>query len=176
MQDWPCTVIIVTWMYEDLFCFVTNTLQWLPLTRALKGVFLLFIPTVQWTSINHWPGEDFFPLSRALGQKFWCLSSFCNTLLQDLTPLHAKITRSMMSVCRRKLKLTTFLHTVSYNLIKFLNTRSQLIWVLTTSGFYSITWRMISKSAGYKIHFWKQPSFRGNFFSLSVWYLSFLRI
>ena len=24
-------------MYEDLFCFVTNALQWLPLTRAPRG-------------------------------------------------------------------------------------------------------------------------------------------
>ena len=29
--------------------------------------------------------------------------------------------------------------------------------------FFSITWRMISRSAGYKIHFWKQPPFWGNF-------------
>ena len=49
------------------------------------------------------------------------------------------------------------------NHINFLNIRSQLILVLTSSGFYSITWRMISKSAGYKIHFRKQPPFRGNF-------------
>ena len=32
-----------------------------------------------------------------------------------------------------------------------------------SSGFYSITWRMLSRSAGYKIHFRKQPPFRGNF-------------
>ena len=30
--------------------------------------------------------------------------------------------------------------------------------------FYSTTWRMISRCAGYKIHFRKQPPFRGNFF------------
>ena len=66
--DWLCTVIIVTWMYKDLFRFVTNALQWL--TWAFQGVFLLSRPTVQWTSINHWPREDFFPLSRALGWKF----------------------------------------------------------------------------------------------------------
>ena len=173
--DWLCIVIIVTWMYKDLFRFVTNALQWL--TRALKRVFPLFRPTVQWTSINRWPREDFFPLSRALGWKFWHLSSFCNTLLQDLTPLHVKISRSMMSVCRRKLKLSTFLHkTVSYNHINFLSTCWQLIWVLTSSGFYSITGRMISKSAGYKIHFQKQSPFRGNFFPLLVWYLLFLWI
>ena len=91
--------------------------------------------------------------------------------------LHVKITRStnLLSVCRRKLKLSTNLHTVSYNHISFRNARSQLVWVLASSGFYSITWRMISRSAGYKIHFRKQPPFRRNFFPL-VWYLSFLWI
>ena len=54
-------------------------------------------------------------------------------------------------------------HTVSYNHISFLNARSQLVWVLASFGFYSITWRMISRSAGYEIHFRKQPLFRGNF-------------
>ena len=48
---------------------------------------------------------------------------------------------------QRKLKLSTYLHTVGYNHISFLNTRSQLVWVLASSGFYSITWRMISRSA-----------------------------
>ena len=87
-------------------------------------------------------------------------SGFCNILLQDLTPLHVKITRrkNLLSVYRRKLKLSTYLHTVSYNHISFLN-RSQLVWVLASSGFYSITWRMISS----KIHFRQQPPFRGNF-------------
>ena len=108
------------------------------------------------------------------------LSHLSNILLQDLTPLYVKITKSMnwLSVCRRKLKLSTYLHTVSYNDISFLNTRQQLVWVFATcsSGFCSITWRVISRSVGYKIHFWKQPPFRGNFFAWSVWYLSFLWI
>lgn len=87
-------------------------------------------------------------------------SRFCNILLQDLTPLHVKITRrkNLLSVYRRKLKLSTYLHTVSYNHISFLN-RSQFVWGLASSSFYSITWRMSSK-----IHFRKQPPFRGNFF------------
>ena len=87
---------------------------------------------------------------------------FCNNLLQDLTPLHVNITTSMnlLSVFRRKLKLSTYLHSVSYKHINFLNTRSKLVWVLASSGFYSITWRMISS----KIHFRKQPPFRRNFF------------
>ena len=57
------------------------------------------------------------------------LSHLSNILLQDLTPLYVKITRSMnwLSVCRRKLKLSTYLHTVSYNDISFLNTRQQLV-------------------------------------------------
>ena len=56
------------------------------------------------------------------------LNRFCNILPQDLTAIHVKITRStnLSSVCRRKLKLSTYLHTISYNHISFLNTRSQL--------------------------------------------------
>ena len=125
-----------------------------------------------------WPGEDSFPVSQALGGgKCRHLSYFSTILLQDPTPLHVKIIRStkLLIICWRKLKLT-YLLTESYNHISFFNTRSQLVWVLASSKFYSITWRMISRSAGYKIHFRKQPSFRGNFFPLSVWYLLLLWI
>ena len=152
-----------------------KTLQQSPLTHALKGFFRQSTVTMVFT---HWPREDSFPLSKALGGTCWHLNHFCNILLQDLTPLHVKITRStnLLSVCRGRLKLSTYLHTVSYNHISFLNTHSQLLWVLTSSEFYSTTWRMISRSAGYKIHFWKKPPRRGNFFPLSVWYLSFFWI
>ena len=40
-----------------------------------------------------WPREDSFPVSRALGGTCWRLSHFRNILLQDLTPLHVKITK-----------------------------------------------------------------------------------
>ena len=44
---------------------------------------------------TRWPREDSFPVSQALGGKCRCLSRVCNIiLLQDLTPLHVKITRS----------------------------------------------------------------------------------
>ena len=49
------------------------------------------------------------------------------------------------------------LHTVSCNNISFLNTRSQLVWVLASSvwQFWRLfeTWRMIKISAAYKIYF-----------------------
>ena len=69
--------------------------------------------------------------TRALGGTCRRLSSFCNILLQDLTSLHVKITRStnLLSVCRRKLKLSPYLHAVSYNHVSFLKTRSQLVSV-----------------------------------------------
>ena len=38
----------------------------------------------------------------------------------------------LLSVFRRKLKLLTYLHTISYHHIRFLNTRSQLVWVLAS--------------------------------------------
>ena len=108
-----------------------------------------------------WPREDSFSVSWALWGICRRFSCFCNILLQDLAPLHVEITRrkNLLSVSRRKLKLSIYLHTVSYNHISFLN-RSQLVWVLASSSFYSIIWRMISS----KIHFRKQPPFRGNFF------------
>ena len=108
---------------------------------------------------TRWPREHSFSVwaLRRICRRF---SRFCNILLQDLTPLHVKIARrkNLLSVSRRKLKLSTYSHTVNYNHISFLN-RSQLVWVLASSGFYSITWRMISS----KIHFREQPPFRGNF-------------
>ena len=67
--------------------------------------------------------------SSSTRRKMSALSCFCNILLQGLTPLHVNITRStnLLSVCLRKLKLSTYLHVVSYNHISFLNTRSQLV-------------------------------------------------
>ena len=63
----------------------------------------------------------------------------------------------------------------NYNLISFLDIRSQLVWVLGLSGFYLITWRMISRSAGYKILFQTQPPFRRNLLSL-VGVISFVSL
>ena len=114
-----------------------------------------------------WRREDSFPVSQAPERICRRLSRFCNILLQDLTPLHVKITRgtNLSSVCRKKLKLSTYLHIVSYNHISFLTRRWQIAWVLAmSSGFYSITWRTIAGSAGYKIQFRKQPPYRGNVF------------
>ena len=83
---------------------------------------------------TRWPREDSFPVSGALGGKCRRLNRVCNIMLQDLTPLHVKITRStnLLRVCPRKFKLSTYLHTVRYNHISFLNTRSQVLWVLGT--------------------------------------------
>ena len=57
-----------------------------------------------------WPREDFFPVSQAPERICRRLSRFCNILLQYLTPLYVKITRStnLLSVCRKKLKLSTY--------------------------------------------------------------------
>ena len=94
-----------------------------------------------------WPREHSFPISGAVGGTCRRLSHFCNILLQELqTLLHVKITRStnLLSLWRRKLRLPTYLHTVSYKYISFLNTCSQLAWVLASSEYYSITWRIVS--------------------------------
>ena len=97
-------------------------LQRLPLTRALRYFFFgsnLRLGGRQSTVtmvLTRWPREDswrFFPVSRALGGTCRRLSRFCNILLQDLTPLHVKITRStnLLSVGRRRLQvIDLFIH------------------------------------------------------------------
>ena len=111
---------------------------------------------------TRWPSENSFSVYWALGRICRRFSRFCNILLQ--------IWHRFMSRLRGERICWVFLggnsnyrhiylHTVSYNHISFLN-RSQLVWVLASSGFYSITWRMISS----KIHFRKQPPFREKFF------------
>ena len=100
---------------------------------------------------TRWPRQDSW--NPPFSSTCWHLNRFCNIFLQDLTLLQVKITRSvsnLLSVCRRKLKSLTYIHTVSYNHISFLSTHSQLLWVLASSEFYLITWRMVSicRSAG----------------------------
>ena len=73
----------------------------------------------------------FFPLFMSTRKNMSAFTPFfCNILLKDLTPLHVKImsNTNLSSVCRRKLKLSTYLHTLSYNhILSFLNTRSQFV-------------------------------------------------
>ena len=59
--------------------------------------------------------QDKFLVSRTLGGKCRRLSGFCHILLQDVTPLHVKITSStnLLSVCRRKLKFSIDLFKVA---------------------------------------------------------------
>ena len=159
------------------------TLQRLPLTRALKGFFLQFKPVFWWSSVNRYHGfsrvglekipssllehsEEYVGVSAVFAifcYKIW--HRFMSRLREEY---------EFVECFQRKLKLSTYLHTVGYNHISFLNTRSQLVWVLASSilgepggsprmassGFYSITWRMINS----KIYFRKQSPFRGNFF------------
>ena len=98
-----------------LFLFLARatfqeTVQWLLLTRAVKGFFLRFKLAVWWTLINHGfhalAKRSFFPRFSSTRGTCRRLSRFCNILVQDLTPLHVNITRStnLLSVCRRKLK------------------------------------------------------------------------
>ena len=64
---------------------------------------------------TRWPKLDSFTFSRALERIFRRLSLFfCNILLKGLTPLHVKImsNTNLSSVCWRKLKLSTYLHTL----------------------------------------------------------------
>lgn len=115
----------------------------------------------------------FFPRFSSTRRNMPAFKPFLQYFLKDLTPLHVRITRStnLLSVCQRKLKLSTYLHCID---ISFLNTRSQLVWVLGTagsSGFYSMTWRMVSTNS-----FSKTASIQRKLFPFSVWYLLFLWI
>ena len=93
-----------------------------------------------------WRKEDSCPVSLAPERICQRLSRFCNILLQDLTPLHVKITSStsLLSVCQKKHKLSTYLHIVSYNHISFLTRRYQLGWVLALSS----QWRIQGRGPG----------------------------
>ena len=73
--------------------------------------------------------RKFFPWFSSTRRKMWAFKPVL---------LHVKITRStnLCSVCRRRLELSTYLNTESYNHINFLNTSWQLVWVLASSGFY----------------------------------------
>ena len=110
--------------------------------------------------------KNFFPLSRAFRTKILAFKQFLQYFAtgsdtsscqdyEECDECLSEETQIMDFFTHCKLQMNTH--------INFLNIRSQLILVLTSSGFYSITWRMISKSAGYKIHFRKQPPFTGNF-------------
>ena len=130
--------------------------------RALKGFFLrvqtCFLVDVNLTVtmvFHALARADSFPVSRALGRT--CLRLILHSFMSSLRGVWI----CWMFVGGNSSHRLT--HTVSYNHTSFLNARSQLVWVLPSSGFSSITWRMISRSAGYKIHFRKQPPFRGNF-------------
>ena len=78
---------------------------------------------------THLPRVDSLSISGALRRICRHFSQFRNILLQDLTLLYVKTMRSinLLSVFWRKLKLLTYLHTVSYNHLSFLNTCSQLV-------------------------------------------------
>ena len=112
MTDWPTNLQsspYLLWINSPVensgqvhaIHFRTWWLQRLSLTRALKGFFLQFKLVFWWTSINRYHGfhawlrEDSFSVSRTLGRICWRFSRCCIILLQDLTPLHVKITRGV---------------------------------------------------------------------------------
>ena len=111
---------------------------------------------------TRWPREEL-----CTRRKMSALRWFCNILLQGLTPLHVNITRStnLLSVCRRKLKLSTYLHAVSYNHISFLKTRSQL---QTSSQSLLVLWRMVTRFLQVTKFFFEKrtPSIQKKLFSL----------
>ena len=109
---------------------ITNTYIYMSILLDCKSVpllqcFLWFKSAIWWTSINPnlvyaLANRRFFPRFSSTRRKMLAFKPFF---------LHVKVTRStnLWSVCRRKLELTTYLNTESYNHISFLNTRWQLV-------------------------------------------------
>ena len=172
MLDWVYTSVLGL---QESFPFTAVTQA---LTRALKGFFfgsnLLFGGRQSTlTLFTRWPIEDSFPVSRALGGKCRRLSSFCYmSRLQGVRICGVFVGGNSNYRLIWTLKF--------YNHISFLNTRWQLssfeFFRVQDSIEYSITWRMINRSAGNKIHFRKQPPLIGNLCALSMWYLPSLWI
>ena len=119
---------MLNWIYMSILGLQESSpftaVTW-ALTRALKGFFLWFKPAIWWTSINPnlvyaLANRRFFPCFSSTRRKMSAFKQFL---------LHVKITRStkLWSVCRRKLELSTYLNTESYNQISFLNTHWQLV-------------------------------------------------
>ena len=99
----------LTFFHADITAVTTNTRP----QRVFSSVW--------WTSINRYHG--FSRVGRGKILSSFCEHSkemsalkpfFCNILLKDLTPLHVKImsNTNLSSVCWRKLKLSTYLHTL----------------------------------------------------------------
>ena len=87
--------------------------------------------------------EDFeeYEFPDRLSEETQIVDSFTHCKLQShaLSQYTLATRQNFLSVCRRKLKLLTHLHTVSYNHIRFLNTRTRLVRILASSEYYSIT-------------------------------------
>ena len=137
-----------------------NHLQRLSVIPALKSFFFGLKPVFSWTSIN-------------------CFHVFLRaSLFVFVRGGTVKTWKNLFRMTKAFQIRWDDLHTVSCNNISFLNTRSQLVWVLASSvwQFWRLfeTWRMIKISAAYKIYFhtvftfWKKtPLFLGVIFYIS---------
>ena len=102
-----------------------------PITAVTINIFFGFKPAFWWTSINRYHG-----FSRVCPEQ--TLSPFLEHSEEQVVFAilcyriwHRFISRlrgvlNLLNVCRRKLRLSTYLQTVIYNYISFLNARSQL--------------------------------------------------
>ena len=102
--------------HSDITAVTTNTCPQRVFSSVQTCVLVDVNQPLPWF-FTRWPREDSFSVSWALGRICRRFSRFCNILLRDLTPLRVKITRrkNLLSVSRRKPKLSTYLHAVSEN-------------------------------------------------------------
>ena len=144
----PKTSLLVTYL-KNSFDFKRDILQRLPLTHVLKAFFSL----VWCTSINRYNAfyalskRRFYPCFLSTQRNMSAFKPFCNILLQDLTPLHVKITRStnLLNVCHGETQIIDLLTNCKLQLHKFsqYTLADRLFWVLASCGFCWITWRIM---------------------------------
>ena len=147
---------VLSWLYkkksDNLFrgeivaivvdAYTNRKLQWLPLTRAVKGFFLQLKPAVWWTSIKHYHGfnaldkKRFFPCFSSTRRKMSAFKRFLRYFVTGSYTISSQDYEGyefVKSLSEETQIMDLFTHCKAYSI------RSQLIWVLASSDFYSIT-------------------------------------
>ena len=149
---------VLYWLYkiksDNLFCgeivalvvdaYTNRKLQWLPLTLAVKGFFLQLKPAIWWTSIKHYHGfhtldkKRFFPCFSSTQRKMSAFKRFLRYFATGSDTISSQDYEGyefVKSLLEETQIMDLFTHCKAYSI------RSQLVWVLASSDFYSITWK-----------------------------------
>lgn len=149
---------VLYWLYkmksDNLFCgeivaivvdaYTNRKLQWLPLTRAVKGFFLQLKPAIWWTSIKHYHGfhalekKRFFPCFSSTRRKMSAFKRFLRYFATGSDTISSQDYEGyefVKSLSEETQIMDLFRHCKAYSI------HSQLVWVLASSDFYLITWK-----------------------------------